>query len=104
MNLCAGAVDPLELRASANPVRRRHYRNKIAFVESAAHAATATRWILKLAAAHHRVRRVYLYQWNATSSKQVWDSGLIGPRGDTRPAFNVLARAINVSRSVRTRP
>jgi hypothetical protein len=85
-------------------VRRRHYRNKIAFVESAAHAAAATRWILKLAAAHHRVRRVYLYQWNADSPKQVWDSGLIGPRGDARPAFNVLARAINVSRSVRTRP
>lgn len=85
-------------------VRRRHYRNKIAFVESAAHAAAATRWILRLAAAHSRVGRVYLYQWNADSPKQVWDSGLIGPRGDARPAFSVLARALSASRSARTRP
>jgi hypothetical protein len=38
------------------------------------------------------VKRIYLYQWNADSTTQVWDSGLVGPFGETRPAFAVLAR------------
>ncbi len=75
-------------------VRRTHYKRQIGFEESAAHAATATSWILRLAARHRRVQRVYLYQWNANSTTQVWDSGLIGPFGETRPAFGVLARAM----------
>jgi hypothetical protein len=74
-------------------VSRRHYRDKIAFPESPAHAAQATAWILALADREPRVRRVYLYQWNASASAQAWDSGLIGPLGDARPAFAVLARA-----------
>jgi hypothetical protein len=72
---------------------RRHYRDKIAFEESPAHAAKATAWILRLAARLPRVRRVYFYQWNATSATQVWDSGFIGPYGEPRAAFAVLARA-----------
>jgi hypothetical protein len=73
-------------------VRRRHYRKKIAFEESADHAGLATSWILRLAGEQPRVKRIYLYQWNADSTTQVWDSGLVGPFGETRPAFAVLAR------------
>ncbi|MGZ4278400.1 MAG: hypothetical protein ACXVFK_15895 [Solirubrobacteraceae bacterium] len=76
-------------------VRRTHYRQQIGgFEESPAHAAKATAWILKVADHRPRIRRVYLYQWNANSPTQVWDSGLIGPFGETRPAFAVVARAM----------
>ena len=76
-------------------VRRTHYRKQIAgFEESPAHAATATAWILRLANRYPRIRRVYLYQWNANSTTQVWDSGLIGVFGERRPGFDVLARAM----------
>lgn len=75
-------------------VRRKHYKKQIGFEESAPHAALATDWIIKLANRYSRIRRVYLYQWNANSTTQVWDSGLIGPFGETRPGFGVLARAM----------
>ncbi|HEY3188789.1 MAG TPA: glycosyl hydrolase [Solirubrobacteraceae bacterium] len=73
-------------------VRRNHYRAQIAFPESASHAATVTRFVLQVADRQPRIRRVYLYQWNADSLFQAWDSGLIDPFGHRRPAFDVLAR------------
>ena len=76
-------------------VRRTHYKQQISgFEESPARAATATAWILRLANRYSRIRRVYLYQWNANSTTQVWDSGLIGVFGERRPGFDVLARAM----------
>jgi hypothetical protein len=72
-------------------VRRKHYRAQIAFPESAAHAGDVTRFILQFADTHARIRRVYIYQWNANSLFQTWDSGLIDPFGQRRPAFVELA-------------
>lgn len=73
-------------------VRRNHYRAQISFPESPEHAAKATRWVLKLATARPRVRRVYFYHWDANSPTQAWDSAFIDPYGNPRPAFDVLAR------------
>jgi hypothetical protein len=73
-------------------VRRKHYRAQIAFPESAEHAAKVTRFVLRFADTQPRIRRVYLYQWNANSLFQTWDSGLIDPFGQRRPAFVELAR------------
>src|SRR3954453_3718941 len=72
-------------------VRRKHYRAQIAFPESADHAGKVTRFILQFADSHARIRRVYIYQWNANSLFQTWDSGLIDPFGQRRPAFVELA-------------
>ncbi len=73
-------------------VYRKHYRAQIAFPESAAHAAEVTNFVLSFANTHARIRRVYIYQWNAVTLFQNWDSGLIDSFGQRRPAFDALAR------------
>jgi hypothetical protein len=66
-------------------------RSKVTFPESAAHAAVATRWLFdRLVPLSGRVTRVYLYQWNTQPGPKTWDSGLIGPTGQARPAYRVL--------------
>jgi hypothetical protein len=75
----------------------RRNRNHIApkFEESARHAAVATRWLFDhLVPLSSRIKRVYLYQWNAVSTKDTWDSALIDPHGRTRPAYQVLKRVL----------
>jgi len=70
-------------------VRRRN-RAKVGFPESATHAAQATRWVFdKLVPLSRRITRVYLYHWNAVTGDN-WDSGLVDPRGRSRPALRVL--------------
>jgi len=73
-------------------VRRKHYRNRIEFPESAAHAGKVTLYALRLAKALPRVARMYLYQWSSLSPDDRWDSGLVSPSGVTRPGFATLAR------------
>jgi hypothetical protein len=74
-------------------VRRNRYRGQIDYPESAPHAGRVTRHVLRLAdRLSHRIDRIYLYQWNADSLVQNWDSGLIGPFGEARPGFAMLAR------------
>src|SRR3954468_2490558 len=68
-------------------VRRKHYRNRIDFPESAAHAGKVTLYALRLAAVLPRVARMYLYQWSSLSAEDRWDSGLISPSGKPRPGF-----------------
>ncbi|MDX6656831.1 MAG: hypothetical protein QOH62_1624 [Solirubrobacteraceae bacterium] len=72
-------------------VRRRN-RSKVTFPESVEHAAVATRWVFnKLVPLNpRRIRRVYLYHWNSSTSKDTWDSALVGLNGKPRPAYNVL--------------
>jgi hypothetical protein len=70
-------------------------RRKVTFPESAAHAATATRFLFdELVPLSRRITRVYLYQWNCYAGPKTWDSGLIGPSGRPRPAFRVLQRVL----------
>lgn len=73
-------------------VRRRN-PHKVSFPESSAHAALATRWLLtRVVPLSGRIRRVYVYHWNA-QSRATWDSGLIAPDGTPRAAFRVLSAA-----------
>jgi hypothetical protein len=75
-------------------VRRKHFRNKASFPENPAHAGQVTRFVLQTARALARIDRVYLYHWNVDRDDATWDSGLIDPRGRTRPGFTALARAL----------
>jgi hypothetical protein len=75
---------------------RRTNPHKVTFPESAKHAATATRFLFtKLVPLSRRVTRVYIYHWNADVAPTTWDSALIGPTGRVRPAYKVVARALN---------
>jgi hypothetical protein len=57
-------------------------------------AARATRHVLQLSCLSNRIRRVYLYSWQAPPVVTTWDSGLIGRRGRPRPAYRVLKRHV----------
>ncbi len=75
----------------------RHNHSAHDFPESPAHAAQVTRFVFnRLVPLSSRIKRVYLYQWNAGSNRrEPWDSGLIGPHGTARPAFWVLVQALH---------
>ena len=53
-------------------------------------AARATAYVFKLARAHPRVTRLYLYNWTGSDRNARFDSGLIAPDGTARPAYDVL--------------
>jgi len=59
--------------------------------ESQWHAKRVMKFIFEdVTAVSPRITHVYLYHWNALSSRDTWDSALIGPTGRRRPAFSVL--------------
>jgi hypothetical protein len=58
------------------------------------HAARSTRHVFELACLSRRIRRVYLYHWQAPPSVTNWDSGLLGSRGAPRPAYHTLRRQL----------
>jgi hypothetical protein len=53
-------------------------------------AARAVAYALKLARGDERVKRVYLYNWTGAPRNARFDSGIIGPDGKPRPAYEVL--------------
>jgi hypothetical protein len=58
-------------------------------------AARSLQYVFDLADARaDRIRRVYVYNWRATPELR-WDSGLLSPTGQPRPAFGVLARRVH---------
>ncbi len=75
----------------------RHNHSRHDFPESAAHAGQVTSFVFnRLVPLSARIRRVYLYQWNAGDNRrEPWDSGLIGPHGTARPAFWVLVEELH---------
>jgi hypothetical protein len=72
-------------------------KSSVYFEQSPQHAALATRWVFdRLVPLSSRIQRVYIYDWNASTPTDTWDSALIGPDGRTRPAFRVLERVLDV--------
>jgi hypothetical protein len=84
----------LWLTEVAGLVARRNHSN-VGFPQSPAHAADVTAYIFgHLARLSPRIQRVYHYEWNAHTGHDAWDSALISPNGQPRPAYAVFARAI----------
>jgi hypothetical protein len=80
----------------------RRNRSEIApkFEESARHAAIAMRWLFdRLVPLSPRIKRVYVYQWNALTPHDTWDSALVGPTGKVRPAYHVFKRRLLAQRN-----
>jgi hypothetical protein len=70
-------------------------RNQVRLRESPSHAARATEWLLdRLLPISIRLRRVYLYHWDASTLRDSWDSALITPGGRGRPALRVLQQHV----------
>jgi hypothetical protein len=79
---------------------RRANNSKLVFPTGTDRAAQVTSFIFgRLAKLSPRIQRVYLYHWDTgVEGGPTWDSGFIGPGGETRPALAVLqgvmARAV----------
>jgi hypothetical protein len=80
-------------------VKRRTTNKAGGFPETVAHAGIATRWIFdRLIPLSPRVKRVYLYHWNSSTSLDSWDSALIGLNGRPRPAYRVVLARLKAQR------
>src|SRR4051812_8000952 len=74
-------------------VQRRNGSNVKYSGESLTHAAKAVTYIFStLMKLSSRIQRVYLFGWNGRNVS--WDSALISPNGNPRPAFAVLANQL----------
>jgi hypothetical protein len=71
--------------------RRNHSR--VTFPQNPKHAARVMQYLLShLVFVNPRIARVYLYEWNAVSRFDSWDSALIGYNQKARPAYYVLVK------------
>jgi hypothetical protein len=78
-------------------VVRREYAGatvKREFRYSHRHAARSTKHVFRLACLSPRIRRVYLYHWQAPLKVTNWDSAFLGSRGGVRPAYRTLRRQL----------
>jgi hypothetical protein len=82
----------------------RNNASTITFPTGKSQAAKATKFIFKtLVKVSPRVKRAYLYHWNTgvgsptdADDDRTWDSGLIGPDDQPRPALAVLQSFLGV--------
>jgi hypothetical protein len=81
----------LWLTETGGVVRRPRGRTGVSMKRRLRDAAGATRYVLRLAVSQPRIKRVYLYQWEADDDA-AWDSALVGSGGRLRPAFKVAAQ------------
>jgi hypothetical protein len=80
-------------------------RRRVTFPESTRHAAVATRFLFdELVPLSRRITRVYVYHWNSQPGPKTWDSGLIGPTGQPRPAYRVFTRVLAEIASATPKP
>lgn len=91
----------LWLTETGGVVRRPRGRTGITMGQRLRQAAAATKHVLRMAARERRIKRVYMYQWQADDAA-AWDSGLLNSDGRMRPAFKVIARFLG--RDVKTAP
>src|SRR3954447_16003706 len=81
------------LTETGGVVKRRNGSDVKYTGESLTHAAKAINYIFtKLVRLSPRIQRVYVFHWNGRNV--TWDSALISPNGNPRPAFTVLANAL----------
>jgi hypothetical protein len=74
---------------------RRTNRSTTDIPQGARHAGEVTRFIFdRILPRNARIRRVYLYHWNAGPATATWDSGLITHGGRERTSLFVLARVL----------
>src|SRR5665213_574905 len=65
------------------------------FPQNAAHAALVTRFLFtRLASISPRLQRIYLYEWNALTKRDGWDTALVSYTGAPREGYVVLAQAL----------
>jgi hypothetical protein len=64
------------------------------FKYSPKRAAKATKYLFTLAKKYKRIKRVYVYRWFGAPRTERFDSGLVGPNGETRPGLKQFKKSI----------
>ena len=65
------------------------------FPQNAAHAAKVDSFILKtIGSLSARIQRIYLYEWDAKTRHDSWDTALISYTGAPRESYMVLAKTL----------
>jgi hypothetical protein len=64
------------------------------FKYSPKRAAKATKFLFQLAKKYKRIKRVYVYRWFGAPKTERFDSGLVGPNGETRPGLKQFKKSI----------
>ena len=83
---------PVWLTETGGVVWRNKYGGQDPFPTGAKRAGRVTRYLLRMAGKHRRIKRIYLYHWNVDRPKPQWDSGIIDWAGRKRGSFDVVAR------------
>ncbi|HEX2084339.1 MAG TPA: glycosyl hydrolase [Solirubrobacteraceae bacterium] len=79
--------------------RTRDFAGKIKMKEGLAHSAKVTRFIFdRILTLSPRIRRVYLFHWNATGPQDTWDSGLVAADGTARSSLNIVQAKLKRAR------
>jgi hypothetical protein len=60
-----------------------------------ARAARAVKRTFAVARSSSRIKRLYLYHWDADKTFYTWDSAFVAANGRARPALDVLRRQLN---------
>ena len=68
-----------------------------------ARAARAVKRTFAVARTSSRVKRVYLYHWDADPKFKTWDSAFVAANGRARPSLEVLRRQVNRQRKAGAR-
>jgi polysaccharide biosynthesis protein PslG len=81
--------------AETGGIVRRYGVKNPGFTQDAAHAAIVDRFVLtKLAMLSPRIQRVYLYEWDAHSVKDGWDTALVSYTGAVRESYVDIAEIL----------
>jgi hypothetical protein len=73
----------------------RNNHSKVTFPQNAAHAAKVDSYILnKIGSLSPRIQRIYLYEWDAQTKHDSWDSALISYNHQPRQSYSVLAKTL----------
>jgi len=66
------------------------------FPQNAGHAAQVDAYVLHtLGSLSRRIQRIYLYEWDAKTRHDSWDTALISYTGKPRPGYDVLANTLD---------
>jgi hypothetical protein len=81
--------------AETGGIVSRHNGTHADFPQNAAHAAKVNHYVLAtLAQLNPRIQRVYLYEWDARSARDGWDTAEISYTGAPREGYVVLAQTL----------
>jgi hypothetical protein len=90
-----GAVTGKIWLAETGGIVRRPAHPHPGFPQNAAHAAKVDTYILKtLGSLNPRIQRIYLYEWDAKTKRDSWDTALISYNNKPRPGYGVVARTL----------